>query len=262
MPLLQEKSGRQADSLPSARVRTLTRASSKRVVRDSSLHFGPLRAEITLVALHETKLENDSCYPEELSLLCGGAVNKRREEFALGRAAAHLALRGAGDMDRSPVLQRTGREPAWPSGFIGSITHCGPWAMAAVAKSESLTSIGIDLEDAKAVLVGEIVETICTDAEREWVLGGGNSRLKLAALFSAKEAAYKALFPLCRKFFDFHAIELTWSLKNKSFRSFHGVLREELSPDFPAGYRLEIGCQQRVSFVFTHAVIQKRASGE
>ncbi|HKQ88384.1 MAG TPA: 4'-phosphopantetheinyl transferase superfamily protein, partial [Candidatus Acidoferrales bacterium] len=221
--------------------------------------FGSQGAEITLVALHESQLESTTCYPEELSLLHRNTVNKRRLEFALGRAAAHLALRAAGDDTSSPVLQNKDRDPAWPSGFVGSITHCGPWAMAAAAKAKSLESIGIDLEDTEAVPFEEIAELVSTDAERDWLLQSGNSKLKLAGLFSAKEAAYKALFPLCRKFLDFHSIDLAWFPDSQSFR---GTLREDLSTDFPFGYGLQIGIQRYANFVFTHTVIRKPAADE
>ena len=253
MVLLALKSGTQPDSHSSASgSRPSTRPSCNGPVVLSDLHFGPLAGEIALAAIHQRSLEWRLCYRQELSLLRGNVVNKRRVEFALGRIAAHRALRAAGHTGSAPVLQGVGRTPAWPSGFVGSITHCGPWAVAAAAKADSMKSIGIDLEDAESVPVEEIVQRVCTDAETEWVLAGANGQLKLAALFSAKEAAYKALFPLCRKFFDFHALQLTWSSKSNVFR---GVLQKELSADFPVGYPLQIGCQQRANFVFTHVAI-------
>jgi 4'-phosphopantetheinyl transferase EntD len=136
--------------------------------------------------------------------------------------------------------------------MVGSITHCDSWAIAAVAKLESLKSLGIDLVDIETVPPREIAELVCTDVEREWVFRDQSSRLKLAKLFSAKESAYKALFHLCHKFLDFHAMELTWFPQSHSLR---GVLLEELNPEFPVGYHLEIGCQQRGNFVFTYATI-------
>jgi len=252
MLLFQEKSGGLADPRSSASGRASTHSASNRPAGNPGLHFRSLGAPITLVALHEKNLECCSCCPEESSLLRGNVVNKRRVEFALGRAAARLALLGVGHPSPPPVLQRAGREPAWPNGIVGSITHCGAWAMAAAAKAESLKSLGIDLEDVEAVPHEEIADLVCSDVEREWAFRGGNSKRKLAMLFSAKEAVYKALFPLCQKFFDFHAIELTWFPQSNSFR---GVLREGLNLEFPVGYCLEIGCQHRANFVFTYATI-------
>ncbi|MGB8522548.1 MAG: 4'-phosphopantetheinyl transferase superfamily protein [Candidatus Acidiferrales bacterium] len=252
MPLLSKKPGRQFDSRSIARGRASARLASSHPPGISSLRLRPLAAPITLVALHEERLECCPSWPEESFLLRGNVVNKRRVEFALGRAAAHLALLGAGHTNCSPVLQKAGREPAWPAGFVGSITHCGSWAVAAAARTESLKSLGIDLEDVEAVPHEEIADLVCSDVEREWVFRGGNSKRKVAMLFSAKEAVYKALFPLCQKFFDFHAIELTWFPQSDSFG---GVLLEELNLQLPVGYRMKIGCQQRANFVFTYLTI-------
>jgi enterobactin synthetase component D len=252
MPRLSEKSGRRADSRSFTSEGASARSALSHPAGISSLRFRSLGAQITLVALHEKRLDCCSCAPEESSLLRANVVNKRRIEFALGRAAAHLALLGAGHTHRTPLLQQTSREPAWPAGFVGSITHCESWAVAAAARAESLKSLGIDLEDVEAVPHEEIADLVCSDVEREWVFRGGNSKRKLTMLFSAKEAVYKALFPLCQKFFDFHAIELTWFPQSNSFS---GVLREELNLEFPVGYRMEIGCQQRANFVFTHVTI-------
>lgn len=215
------------------------------------LRVRPIGNTVCLAVLHESRSEHLSCHPGEIALLPEKMAPKRRKEFALGRCAARLALRRAGNRDNSPVLQR-GREPIWPCGFVGSITHCETWAIAAAAKTGVLKSIGIDLENAEAIRVEEIIDSVSTEAERIWVLRNGYAQMKLASLFSAKEAVYKALFPLCRQFFDFQAIELAWCSERQLF---HGTLRIGLTRDLPAGYELEIGCQRLGNFVFTHTVI-------
>ncbi len=219
----------------------------------SALAIAPVGDGISVVTLHETELQPSLCHPEEIALLRGNVAAKRRNEFALGRCAAHLALHKSGETTFSPVLQKTGREPAWPSGFVGSITHCGCWAIAAVAKADSVDSIGIDLEDSSAILVDEMIDLVCTEAERASIFGVGDAKQALAAVFSAKEAAYKALFPVYQKFFDFHAIELLWLPQHGIFI---GTLRKELATDFPSGYCVRIGCQHHANMVFTHAVVR------
>ncbi len=84
----------------------------------------------------------------------------------------------------------------------------------------------------------------------------GDNQLKLAMIFSAKEAIYKALYPLCKKFFDFHAVELTWFPQSNQFR---GILLVDLGSKWPKGYRFKVGCQKRATFVFAHAIVTKRA---
>lgn len=230
--------------------RDLSRASDC-VLSVPDLRLRPIGNGVSLAVLHESGLERLSCHSGEMALLRENMAPKRRKEFALGRSAARLALRRAGNRDNSPVLQRD-REPIWPCGFVGSITHCESWAIAAAVKADVVKSIGIDLENAEAIRVEEIIDLVSTKAERIWVLRNGNAQLKLASVFSAKEAAYKALFPLCRQFFDFQAIDLAWCPERQLFR---GTLRIGLRRDLPAGYELEIGCQRLYSFIFTHTAI-------
>src|ERR1700692_4432176 len=51
-----------------------------------------------------------------------GAVQKRAEEFAAGRACAHRLLAEFGIVD-FPVKVAADRQPLWPEGLVGSITH-------------------------------------------------------------------------------------------------------------------------------------------
>jgi 4'-phosphopantetheinyl transferase EntD len=192
---------------------------------------------------------------EEAFLLPANAAQKRKSEFALGRAAARRALAELGLRESGPVLRGEGRDPLWPEGFVGSITHCGSWAIAVVAKRENVKTVGIDLEDVDRVPTEEIAYLVCNEIERRWVFGGEDAQLRLAMLFSAKESIYKALYPLGRCFFDFHAAELVWIPER---RLFLGRLCITLSPEFREGYPIEVGCQMEGHFVFTHAFLASR----
>ena len=37
--------------------------------------------------------------------------------------------------------------PLWPEGWVGSLTHSAGWGAVAVARTESIRAVGIDLED-------------------------------------------------------------------------------------------------------------------
>ncbi|MEX2466343.1 MAG: hypothetical protein WD995_05500, partial [Gemmatimonadota bacterium] len=79
------------------------------------------------------------------------AVPKRRIEFARGRHCARAALVRAG-WDRGFVEIPVGaeRQPVWPAGFTGSITHCdGLVAAVATRLGPNLTAIGLDAEPAR-----------------------------------------------------------------------------------------------------------------
>ena len=73
------------------------------------------------------------------------AVPRRRAEFAAGRRCARAALARIG-IPPAPLLRGEDREPLWPDGAVGSITHCAGYVAAAVAATEVMLSVGIDAE--------------------------------------------------------------------------------------------------------------------
>jgi 4'-phosphopantetheinyl transferase EntD len=79
---------------------------------------------MSLVMLHVSQFEVIKARQNEAALLPHNVAPRRREEFLLGRCAARLALRKAGLRYDLPVLRGSRREPCWPDGFVGSITHC------------------------------------------------------------------------------------------------------------------------------------------
>ncbi len=71
-------------------------------------------------------------------------------------------------------------------------------------RSGYLRSLGIDVEPAGA-LPRELVPIVATAAERARY---GTAVLESRILFCVKEAVFKALYPLCGLFLDFHDIEI------------------------------------------------------
>jgi 4'-phosphopantetheinyl transferase EntD len=71
------------------------------------------------------------------------AIQKRQREFLAGRWCAKQALQclGAGSTD---VAMAEDRAPIWPDGVVGSITHTGDFAAAAVAWAADIAALGID----------------------------------------------------------------------------------------------------------------------
>jgi 4'-phosphopantetheinyl transferase EntD len=92
--------------------------------------------------------------------------------------------------------------PAWPAGLIGSLAHDERVAVAAVALRRSVAALGIDVEPASP-LPDEVLELVATERERPVVAG---EPLRARLLFAAKEAVYKAVYPLDGLFLDFHDI--------------------------------------------------------
>ena len=75
-------------------------------------------------------------FPAEEALLAR-AVQKRRREFATGRHCARSAL-GALGVGPAPILPGQAGAPQWPSGIVGSITHCAGYRAAAVARASEV----------------------------------------------------------------------------------------------------------------------------
>jgi len=146
----------------------------------------------------------DTPFPAETAPLVN-AVAKRRAEFSAGRRAAHEALTALG-VPPAPLLPSPKRDPRWPDGVVGSIAHSGEWAIAAVARAGEPHGVGLDLEP-DAPLRERLARMILTPAERErppWNAGGH----WLRRAFVAKEAVYKAQYPLTRRFLEFEQVTL------------------------------------------------------
>lgn len=139
--------------------------------------------------------------PEEESIL-GTVAEVRRTEFLMGRTCARRALARLG-CPAPPILRGPDREPLWPEGVVGSITHYRGYAAAAVASRTSAVAIGIDAEPHQELPQG-ILERIADPRERAWIearRGSGTCWDRL--LFSAKESTYKAWFPLTGRWLGF-----------------------------------------------------------
>lgn len=139
--------------------------------------------------------------PQERAVL-GNVTSGRCRDFTLGRHCARRALAALG-LAAVPIIPGPAREPRWPDGVVGSITHCPGYCAAAVASQASFTAIGIDAEvhdrlpagvDRKIMLAGE------RDAVRA-LTGRGVWFDRL--LFSAKESVFKAWFPLTGRWLGF-----------------------------------------------------------
>jgi 4'-phosphopantetheinyl transferase EntD len=136
--------------------------------------------------------------------LPAGAAAGRRAEFSTGRALARAALGRLG-VPPSAVPRGPGGAPVWPAGVVGSLTHCTGYRAAAVARAGAVPVLGVDAEPARPLPAG-VLSVVARPEER--------LRLRrLAAvhpgtcwdrlLFCAKEAVFKAWFPMTRAWLEF-----------------------------------------------------------
>jgi 4'-phosphopantetheinyl transferase EntD len=137
----------------------------------------------------------------------GRALPKRVSEFAAGRVCARRALSRFGVEDFA-VLVGAEREPLWPAGYVGSITHTEGLCAAVVAERVRYLGLGIDVER-QAAVGRHLWPSICTPGEVAWLDDSPDRAVDLATLiFAAKEAFYKAQFPLVRERLHFHDVAI------------------------------------------------------
>jgi 4'-phosphopantetheinyl transferase EntD len=135
-------------------------------------------------------------YPGEEAVIAH-AVDKRRREFATGRACARTALARLG-VPGAPILPGSRGAPQWPPGVVGSITHCAGYRACAVALDRDVVAIGVDAEPNRELRDG-VLKAVAGEAEEARILALQAAMPGVSwdrMLFSAKESVYKAWFPL------------------------------------------------------------------
>ena len=115
----------------------------------------------------------------------------RAAATAAGRRAATRALAGLGGPAIAVGDRHDDGRPAWPPGFTGSISHAAGVAVAGVAPLARASSVGIDIEARAALPLGDAAAAL-GPVERAWAAGRAGPDEAATALWSAKEAAFKA----------------------------------------------------------------------
>ena len=164
-------------------------------------------------------LPGEPPFPGEESLVAR-AVEGRRREFITARRCARRALADLG-FAPAPILSGAKREPLWPAGTAGSITHCTGYRAAAVARLTDLAGLGVDAEP-DGPLPDGVEESVASERERAQLRD-----LTVAAphvswgrlLFSAKESVYKAWYPLTGRWLGFEDAELLIERESRTFRA-------------------------------------------
>lgn len=152
------------------------------------------------------------------------AIDHRRQEFAAGRKAARIAIGQNVAIDVAPD-----RAPIWPSGIVGSISHDTSWACAVVHREAKM--VGLDVEDCSD-LPQEIWDTVLSASEAAWCRAQPQPGLIAKAIFSIKEACYKAQYPLTKTIFGFEMFQVALSGD-----AFQAVFQSDVGP-FAKGDRL------------------------
>jgi 4'-phosphopantetheinyl transferase EntD len=163
------------------------------------------------------------------------SVIKRQAEYFHGRLCARHALRALGIASHTVASGRM-REPIWPAGIIGSITHSAEYAAAAVLRANPDHGIGIDIEHVVDAKTRDTMLATVVDRHEHALLArviGLSLDHCLTLAFSVKESFFKASCGVVGRYFDFDAVTL---LELDPVRKTI-VLRvnQDLSPQFQPG---------------------------
>lgn len=133
---------------------------------------------------------------------------KRLIDFSMGRYCAVKALEQLGIKDVSIPIGED-REPVWPEGIVGSISHCDRLIGAIIAKSSDHISLGLDIEEIGRV-TPDLWDFVFTENEKTYLssLSDEDIVVRSTAIFSIKEAFYKFQNPVTKTFLDFIDVEV------------------------------------------------------
>ncbi|AHD01687.1 4'-phosphopantetheinyl transferase family protein [Leisingera methylohalidivorans] len=191
-------------------------------------------------------------FAQEAAGLSPNAAAKRRNEFAAGRSAAHLAMKQLG-LPPVPVPVGSDRAPVWPEGLVGSLTHTKSCAMAVLARTGDVQALGIDIEE-DTPLKDELLPAICSEREQAWLRRQDNPGQMAKVIFSAKEAAYKCQYTLSRAFYGFDGMELEFDLAAGAYQAVFTAGRPPFARGEAVGGRFAIGA----GLIITTAEIRGR----
>jgi 4'-phosphopantetheinyl transferase EntD len=150
------------------------------------------------------------------------SVAKRQAEFYSGRVAAKLALSPWGQEGRNIGIGSS-REPIWPEGILGSISHTDRHAVSVAIARGRHRGIGVDVERVMDAALCERVSSMVADGDELTLLANlGDAcplETALTILFSSKESFFKGVFGEVGRYFDFAAVRiLDFDLEAKAVR--------------------------------------------
>ena len=184
------------------------------------------------------------------------AVLARRNEFISGRRCARAALAQIG---HAPCALPTDADglPIWPTGAVGSITHSRGLCCAVAASSDAVSSLGIDLEKTTR-LSARAMERVVHPLEADFV---GEDQALGSLLFSAKEAFFKAQFPVWGAQPNFKDLALQIDVASQQM----SVL--EIAPHLPkslqeAAFRMQFHYQFFGDYVVTLCWLNSEVRGQ
>lgn len=172
---------------------------------DSSLHAAIDALSLPGITIGHRLIslgDEHALMPEEVGAFASSVVKVRRASGAARIVARQLlAQRGYAEC---ALPKAPSGAPIWPAGVVGSLAHDSRVAVAAVGMRADFSALGIDIEPAE-ILPSELLDLVATPQERARI---GEDPYRGRLLFAAKEAVYKAVYPLDQTFLDHHDVQV------------------------------------------------------
>ncbi|MER7850155.1 4'-phosphopantetheinyl transferase superfamily protein [Kitasatospora sp. NPDC096077] len=140
-----------------------------------------------------------------------GRSPRRQRQFTAARVLARSALAEL-DVPARPLLPGRGGAPGWPDGTTGSITHCDGYTACAATRTIRYAALGIDAEPQQPLPHGTLHLTASAAEHRRLARLPQGTVPWDRLLFSAKEATYKAFYPLTHTWTALASITVTLRL--------------------------------------------------
>ncbi len=139
-------------------------------------------------------------------------VEKRQAQFLAGRIAARYALNTIKlKQDKTYIGIGTHREPIWPDGIAGSISHYKNIAFA-IAKQQKTGGLGLDIQtifdDRQTHKIIKLILSPSDQVLFETGISGLSGNQLATLIFSAKESFFKAVFKQVGDYFDFNVVSI------------------------------------------------------
>jgi 4'-phosphopantetheinyl transferase EntD len=151
--------------------------------------------------------------PDEAPAFASSVVKVRRASGAARIVARQLLARLG--RPASPIPRGASGAPVWPLDVVGSLAHDARVAVAAVGRRGEVGALGIDVEPFECLPSG-LLDLVATPQEQREI---GNDSIQGRLLFAAKEAVYKAVYPLDHTFLDHHDVEVSLARRKAVVRN-------------------------------------------
>jgi enterobactin synthetase component D len=205
---------------------------------------------LSILPVHEQDPTETLSLPPSLNR----AVPKRQREYLAGRRCANHALFRAGFPEVFYPVMGEDRLPVWPEHWLGSISHSGDYAMAAVASQRQCSALGIDIQQQSSDQTMEAIQHLIAKPEELRPLDGMGTNTGILLIFSAKESLYKMLYPDVRQIQEFDAATLIQA----DARTLVLELTRDWSTSWKAGARVNIHYTTVMDYIITAAFLPPR----